>query len=87
MSWEVVYSKNAIKDAKKISESGLKSKVLTLINIIKENPFTNPPHYEKLVGDLKGLYSRRINLQHRMIYEVFEDKKIIRILKMWTHYE
>lgn len=87
MSWEVVYSKNAIKDAKKISKSGLKSKVIALLNIIKENPFTNPPHYEKLVGDLKGLYSRRINLQHRLIYEVFEDKKIIRILKMWTHYE
>jgi len=85
--WEVVYSKHAIKDSKKIAESGLKDKTRILIDIIRNDPFQNPPPYEKLIGDLLGAYSRRINIQHRLVYQVFSDKKIVRIIRMWTHYE
>ena len=85
--WTVVYSKQAAKDSKKIELSNLKSTVKHLIEIIKNNPFENPSPYEKLVGDLTGKYSRRINIQHRLIYEVFEKEHIVRILRMWTHYE
>ncbi|MFC1239421.1 Txe/YoeB family addiction module toxin [Treponema vincentii] len=85
--WTVVYSKQAAKDSKKIELSNLKQTVKYLIEVIKNNPFENPPPYEKLVGDLAGKYSRRINIQHRLIYEVFEKEHIVRILRMWTHYE
>ena len=87
MSWEIVYTKQAQKDAKKLSQSGLKSKAKKLIETITENPFQNPPTYEKLVGDLSGAYSRRINIQHRLVYQVHEDEKIVKVLRMWTHYE
>ena len=85
--WTIKYSKQAVKDSKKIEQSNLKQSVINLIEIIKENPFQNPPPYEKLIGDLTGKYSRRINIQHRLVYEVFEELKIVRILRMWTHYE
>ena len=82
-----MYSKYALKDAKKISAAGLKDKTLTLLEILKTDPFQNPPPYEKLVGDLQGAYSRRINIQHRLVYEIFRKEKTVRILRMWTHYE
>lgn len=87
MSWEVVYAKHAQKDAQKISANGLKGKAQKLLAIIKENPFQNPPPYEKLVGDLSGAYSRRINIQHRLVYEVLQEQKIVKVLRMWSHYE
>ena len=85
--WEVLYTNHAQKDSKKIIESGLKEKVKSLIAILEMNPFQNPPPYEKLIGDLSGAYSRRITIQHRLVYQVFENEKIVRILRMWTHYE
>ena len=85
--WTVVYSKQAAKDSKKIEQANLKQTVKHLIEIIKNNPFENPPPYEKLVGDLTGKYSRRINIRHRLVYEVFEKENPVRILRMWTHYE
>ena len=85
--WTIRYSKQALKDSKKIKQSNLKQVVIDLIEILKLNPFQTPPPYEKLVGDLAGKYSRRINIQHRLIYEVFEKEKTVRILRMWTHYE
>jgi toxin YoeB len=85
--WDLAYSKYALKDAKKISTAGLKDKVQALLEILKIDPFQNPPPYEKLVGDLQGAYSRRINIQHRLVYEVFRKEKTVRILRMWTHYE
>lgn len=87
VSWEVVFSKHAVKDAKKLVASGLKQKAQELLDILVNDPFQNPPPYEKLVGDLAGAYSRRINIQHRMVYEVFQKEKTVRILRMWTHYE
>jgi toxin YoeB len=87
VSWEVVFAKQALKDAKKLSTSGLKPKAQELLNILEANPFQNPPPFEKLVGDLAGAYSRRINIQHRLVYEVFVDLKTVRVLRMWTHYE
>ena len=87
MSWELYYTKQALKDAKKISQSGLKKKVQSLLEIISNNPYQNPPPYEKLVGDLLGAYSRRINIQHRLVYQVLEKENAIKILRMWTHYE
>jgi toxin YoeB len=87
VSWQVVYTKQAQKDAKKLMEVGLRSSAIKLIEIIKENPWRSPPPVEKLVGDLCGAYSRRITMQHRLIYEVIEEKKTIKILRMWTHYE
>ncbi|MBU1086820.1 MAG: Txe/YoeB family addiction module toxin [Candidatus Omnitrophica bacterium] len=87
VSWKIVYTKQAIKDAKKISASGLRSKAESIIEIIKENPFKIPPPFEKLVGDLTGAYSRRINIQHRIIYQVFKKHKTIKIIRLWTHYE
>ena len=85
--WEIVYAKHALKDSQKISEAGLKEKTKTLIELLKKDPFQNPPPYEKLIGDLAGAYSRRINIQHRLIYEVYAKEKIVRILRMWSHYE
>jgi Txe/YoeB family toxin of toxin-antitoxin system len=85
--WTLYYTKQAKKDAKKLSLSGLKSKAITLFAIIEENPYQNPPTYEKLVGDLEGAYSCRINIQHRLVYQVLEEESAVKILRMWTHYE
>lgn len=85
--YRIVYRKKVIKDIPKIKSAGLDEKVKRLIEVIKENPFKNPPPYEKLVGDLQGAYSRRINIQHRLIYQVLEESKTIKILSIWTHYE
>jgi toxin YoeB len=87
VSWQLVFTKQAQKDAKKLAHSGLKPQAERLLEIIKENPFKNPPPYEKLVGDLSGAYSRRINIQHRLVYEVLDNIKTIKIIRMWTHYE
>ena len=85
--WRVVFSKQAATDAKKLFASGLKAKAQSLIDVLTEDPFATPPRYERLVGDLGGMYSRRINIQHRLVYEVFEEERIVRVLRMWTHYE
>lgn len=87
VSWQVVYSKHAQKDAKKLAAAGLKAKALELLAVLAADPFQNPPPYEKLVGDLAGAYSRRINIQHRLVYEVFSEERVVRVLRMWTHYE
>ncbi len=86
MIWELVYTKQAQKDAKKLASAKLKNKALLLLEIIENNPYQNPPPYEKLIGDLAGAYSRRINIQHRLVYEVYEDKRVVRVLRLWTHY-
>ncbi len=85
--WRVVFSKQAATDAKKLFASGLKAKAQSLIKVLTEDPFATPPRYERLVGDLAGMYSRRINIQHRLVYEVFEEERTVRVLCMWTHYE
>ncbi|MBI9083189.1 MAG: Txe/YoeB family addiction module toxin [Desulfobacterales bacterium] len=87
MNYRVVFTKQAQKDAKKLSASGLNVKAEQLIEILRNNPYQTPPFYEKLIGDLVGAYSRRINIQHRLVYEVIEDERIIKIIRMWTHYE
>jgi toxin YoeB len=87
VSWKIVFAKAAQKDAKKIKRAGLKPAVEDLLSIIEKNPFQNPPSYEKLVGDLTGAYSRRINIQHRLVYQVLMKKRIIKIIRMWTHYK
>ena len=87
MSWKIVYTKKAQKDAKKLASSNLKRKAQTILEILINNPYKNPPSYEKLVGDLEGTYSRRINIQHRIVYQVFEKQKVVKVLRMWTHYE
>lgn len=87
MTWNVVFTKHAQKDAKKLSSSGLKTKAQTLLQVISENPYQTPPPYEKLVGDLAGAYSRRLNIQHRIVYQVLEDSNTVKVLRMWTHYE
>lgn len=87
MSWSVVYTRQAQKDARKIASSNLKPQAQRLLEIIAKNPFQNPPPYEKLIGDLSGAYSRRINIQHRLVYQVYEDNRTIKVIRMWTHYE
>ena len=87
MSWRLVYTKQAQKDAKKLAAAGLKKKAQILLELLEENPYQNPPPYEKLVGDLLGTYSRRINIQHRIVYQVLEDEQVIKVLRLWTHYE
>lgn len=87
MSWALVYTKQAQKDAKKLSASGLKKKAQKLLSIIKEDPLRNPSPFEKLVGDLSGAYSRRINIQHRIVYQIYEQEQIVKIIRLWTHYE
>jgi Txe/YoeB family toxin of toxin-antitoxin system len=87
VSWRVVFTKKAQKDAKKLSASGLKPKAEELLHVLAENPYQAPPPYEKLVGDLAGAYSRRINIQHRLVYQVLENVKTVKVLRMWTHYE
>jgi toxin YoeB len=85
--WRIVFTKQAQKDAKKVAASGLRPKVERLLDILKENPLQNPPHFEKLVGDLSGAYSRRINIQHRLVYQLLEEENIVKVLRMWTHYD
>lgn len=87
VKWDVVYTKQAQKDAKKITAAGLRPKAEKLLNILKEEAFQQPPPFERLVGDLEGAYSRRINIKHRLIYQVIKDIKTIKIIRMWTHYE
>ncbi len=87
VSWHLVYTHQAQKDAKKISRSGLKRKAELLLEILKKNPFQQPPPFEKLVGDLEGAYSRRINIQHRLVYQVLGTQKTVKVLRIWTHYE
>lgn len=86
-SWTLAYSRQAQKDAKRLASSGLQQRAQTLLDVLIEDPFRTPPRYEKLVGDLAGCYSRRINIQHRLVYEVFPDRRIVHVLRMWTHYE
>jgi len=86
VNYRIVYAKQAQKDAKKISRSNLKEKVLELIELLEEAPFRKPPEYEALVGDLSGAYSRRINIQNRLVYQVYDEEKVVKILRMWTHY-
>ena len=87
MSWQVVFAKHAEKDAKKLAAAGLKPKAQELLAVLANDPFQNPPPFEKLVGDLTGAYSRRINIQHRLVYEVFIPERVVRVLRMWSHYE
>ncbi len=87
MSWSVVFTKQAQKDARKIASSNLKPQAQRLLDLIAKNPFQNPPPYEKLVGDLAGAYSRRINIQHRLVYQVYAAEHTVKVLRMWTHYE
>jgi Txe/YoeB family toxin of toxin-antitoxin system len=87
VKWQLVFTKHAQKDAKKLAGSGLKEKAMNLLKVLEENPYQNPPSYEKLVGDLAGAYSRRINIQHRIVYQVLEQEHIVKILRLWTHYE
>lgn len=87
MSWQLVFAKHAQKDAQKLAASGLKSRAQELLAILQENPFQNPPPYEKLVGDLAGACSRRINIQHRLVYQVLPDDHVVKVLRMWSHYE
>lgn len=87
MIWQIVFAKQAQKDAKKLAACGLKPRAEDLLRILQSDPFQNPPSYVKLVGDLEGAYSRRINIQHRLVYEVFPKERIVRVLRMWTHYE
>lgn len=87
MSWELIFTKQAQKDAKNLASAGLKEKALQLLKILESDPYQNPPAYEKLVGDLSGAYSRRINIQHRLVYQVLETERQVKILRMWSHYE
>ena len=87
MSWHLIFTKQAQKDAKKLSAAGLRPKAEELLEILKKNPFKQPPPFEKLIGDLSGAYSRRINIQHRLVYQVLKETKIIKVIRMWTHYE
>ncbi|MGL4943572.1 MAG: Txe/YoeB family addiction module toxin [Thermoguttaceae bacterium] len=87
MTWKVVFTKQAEKDADKIARAGLKEKVQTLLNRLKKNPFQTPPPFEKLVGDMAGAYSRRINIQHRLVYQVCENEQTVKVIRMYTHYE
>lgn len=87
MTWQLAYTRQAQKDAKKLASSGLKEKAKELLRVVEINPFQNPPPYEKLVGDLAGAYSRRINIQHRLVYEVLQNEHAVKVLRMWTHYE
>jgi toxin YoeB len=87
VSYRVVYTGQAQRDAKKISRAGLKKNVTRLLTILEENPYRSPPRYEKLLGDLEGAYPRRINIQHRLVYQILEEEKIVKVIRMWTHYE
>jgi len=87
VSWRIVYTKQANKDAKKVAAAGLRPKAEALPTLLSQNPYQNPPPYEKLVGDLTGAYSRRINIQHRLVYQVLDAEQVIKVIRMWTHYE
>ena len=87
MSYHLVYTKHAQRDAKKLARAGLKESALRVLKILEKDPFRTPPRYEKLLGDLAGAYSRRINIQHRLVYQVLEQEKVVKVLRMWTHYE
>ena len=87
VNWTLVFTRQAAKDAKKLSRSGLQTKAEALLTILRRNPFQNPPPFEKLVGDLAGAYSRRINIQHRIVYQILEKQRVVKVLRMWTHYE
>lgn len=87
MSWKLVYTKHALEDAPKLAAAGLRPNTEVQLALLRENPYATPPPYEKLVGDLRGAYSRRINRQHRLVYQVFDAERTVRVLRMWTHYE
>ncbi|MES2917860.1 MAG: Txe/YoeB family addiction module toxin [Pseudomonadota bacterium] len=87
MTWQLVYTRQAQKDAQRLASSGLKEKARELLRIVASNPFQNPPPYEKLVGDLAGAYSRRITIQHRLVYQVLDTEQVVKVLRLWTHYE
>lgn len=87
VKWQLVYTSQALRDAKKISKSGLRNKVEALLEILKEDPFQTPPRYERLLGDIEGAYSRRINIQHRLVYQVLKKERIVKVIRMWTHYD
>ena len=87
MSWRLLYTKQAQKDAKRLATAGLKAKAQELLAVVAEDPFRTPPPFEKLVGDLRGAYSRRINIQHRLVYQVLAEERIVKVLRMWTHYD
>ena len=87
MSWRLVYTKQAQKDAKKLASSGLRPKAQELLDMLAEDPFKKPPSFEKLVGDLSGAYSRRINIQHQLVYQVLEEERVVKVLRLWSHYE
>jgi len=85
--WRVVYTKQALKDAKKISAAGLRANAETLLDILRNNPYQTPPPFEKLIGDLSVAYSRRVNIQHRLVYQIIDDERTVKVIRMWTHYE
>ena len=87
MKWRVVFTKLAQKDARRLSAAGLRKKAETLLDILRKNPYQTPPPFEKLLGDLSGAYSRRINIQHRLVYQILDDEKVVKVISMWTHYE
>jgi toxin YoeB len=87
VKWRVVFTKQAQKDAKKLAAAGIRSRAERLLDILRENPYQTPPPFEKLVGDLAGAYSRRINIQHRLVYEILSKEKVVKVIRMWTHYE
>jgi len=87
VKWKVVFTKQAVKDAKKINSAGLKERAEKIINLLEKNPYQTPPSLEKLVGDLTGAYSRRINIKHRMVYQIYDEIKTVKVIRMWTHYE
>jgi toxin YoeB len=87
VSWEIVFTRQAQKDAQKLAEAGLKPKAEKLIHVLRENPYQTPPPYGKLVGDLAGAYSRRINIRHRLVYQVLDEQRVVKVIRMWTHYE
>ena len=87
MSWQIVFTRQARKDAKKLSAAGLRPKAEELLEILSKNPFRQPPPFEKLIGDLSGAYSRRINIQHRLVYQVLKETRTVKVIRMWTHYE
>jgi len=87
VSWRLLYTKQAQRDARKLAAAGLRPKAEALLEVLREDPFCSPPPFEKLVGDLRGAYSRRINIQHRLVYQVLSDERVVKVLRMWTHYE
>ena len=87
MTWRLVYTRQAQKDAHRLAEAGLKDKAVTLLEILEADPFQTPPPFEKLVGDLAGVYSRRINIQHRLVYQVLEEERLVKVIRLWSHYE